>query len=99
MYYSGITLFKETHDFAKINLCFVFSCVQMPTVISVIRLTVLVKGPTKSYYTQYLCMVIVLFNTALCRSAFSMVSFRRLVFLSFCAFFESRHQNLCHHAM
>ena len=54
MYYSGITLFKETHDFAKINLCFAFSCVQMPTVISVIRLTVLVKGPTKSYYTQYI---------------------------------------------
>ena len=40
MYYSGITLFKETHDFAKINLCFVFSCVEMSTVISDIRLTV-----------------------------------------------------------
>ena len=40
MYYSGITLFKETHDFAKINLCFVFSCIEMSTVISDIRLTV-----------------------------------------------------------
>ena len=50
-----------------------------------------VKGATKSYFTLYSCMVIVLFNTALCRSAFSTVSFRKLVFLSFCAFFESRH--------
>ena len=41
MYYSGITLFKETHDISKIILCFVFSCVEMPTVICDIRLTVL----------------------------------------------------------
>ena len=40
------------------------------------------KGATKSYYMQYSCVVIVLFNTALCRSAFSTVSFRKLVFLS-----------------
>ena len=86
MYYSGITLFKETHDFAKINFCFVSSCIQMPIVISVIRLTVLVKGATKSYYTQYLCMVIVLFNTALHRSAFSTVSLRKLVFFVFLCF-------------
>ena len=39
-----------------------------------------VKGATKSYFTLYSCMVIVLFNTALCRSAFSTVSFRKLVF-------------------
>ena len=57
------------------------------------------NGAMKSYYTQYLCMVIVLFNTALHRSAFSAVSFRKLVFLSFCAFFESRHQNLRHHVV
>ena len=37
------------------------------------------KGATKSY-TQYSCVAIVLFNTALCRSAFSTVSFRKLVF-------------------
>ena len=43
MYYSGITLLKETHDIAKISLCFVFSCVEMPTVISDIKLTVLVN--------------------------------------------------------
>ena len=49
------------------------------------------KGATKSYFTHYSCVVIVLFNTALCRSVFSTVSFRKLVFLSFCAFFESRH--------
>ena len=57
------------------------------------------KGAKKSYYTQYSCVVIVLFNTALCRSAFSTVSFRKLVFLSFCASFESRQLNLRHHAM
>ena len=43
MYYSGINLFKETHDLAKISACFVFSCVEMPTVISGVRLTVLVN--------------------------------------------------------
>ena len=43
MYYSGITLFKETNDIAKTSLCFVFSCVEMLTVISDIRLTVLVN--------------------------------------------------------
>ena len=43
MYYGGITLFKETHDFAKISLYFVFSCVEMPTVISDIGFTVLVN--------------------------------------------------------
>ena len=43
---------------------------------------------TKSYFTRYSCVVIVLFNTALCRSALSTVSFRKLVFLSFCDFFE-----------
>ena len=42
-------------------------------------------------------MVIVLFNTALCRPAFSTVSFRKLVFLSLCAFFESRQLNMRHH--
>ena len=34
----------------------------------------------KSHYAQYSCVVIVLFNTALRRSAFSTVSFRKLVF-------------------
>ena len=34
MYYSGITLFKETHDIAKIRFYFVFICVEKPTVIS-----------------------------------------------------------------
>ena len=43
MYYTGITLFKETHDIAKISLCFVFSCVEMPTLISDIRHAVLVN--------------------------------------------------------
>ena len=38
------------------------------------------KGATKSYFTHYSCVVIILFNTALCRSSFSKVSFRKLVF-------------------
>ena len=38
------------------------------------------KGATKSYFTHYSFVVIVFFNTALCRSAFSTVSFRKLVF-------------------
>ena len=43
MYYSGITLFEERHDFVKISSCFVFSCIEMPRVISDIRLTGLVN--------------------------------------------------------
>ena len=38
------------------------------------------KGATKSHFTNYSCVVIVLLNTALCRSAFSTVSFRKQVF-------------------
>ena len=40
----------------------------------------LLKGATKSYFTHFSCVVIVFFNTALCRSAFSTVYFRKLVF-------------------
>ena len=38
------------------------------------------KEATKSYFTHYSCVVIVLFNTVLCRSAFSTVSLRNLGF-------------------
>ena len=41
------------------------------------------KVVTKSYFTHYSCVVIVFFNTALCRSSFSTVSFRKLVFRLF----------------
>ena len=41
------------------------------------------KGATKSYFTHYSCVVIVFFNTALHGSAFSTVSFRKLVFRLF----------------
>ena len=34
----------------------------------------------KSYFTHYSCVVIILFNTTLCRYAFSTDSFTRLVF-------------------
>ena len=44
------------------------------------RATSYFKGATKSYLTLYCCVVIVLFNTALCMSAFSIVSFGKLVF-------------------
>ena len=43
MYYSGITFFKKMHDITNISSCFLFSCVEMPTVISDIILTVLVN--------------------------------------------------------
>ena len=38
------------------------------------------EGATKSYFTHYSCVVIVSFDTALCKSAFSTVSFGKLVF-------------------
>ena len=48
-----------------------------------------IKGVTKSYSTHYSCVVIVLFNTALCRSVFSTVSLENyfFVFLCFLCFF------------
>ena len=39
-----------------------------------------IKGATKSYFTDYSCMVIILFSTGLCRSTFSAISFEKLVF-------------------
>ena len=39
-----------------------------------------VKGGTKLYLTHYSCVVLILFNTGLCWSAFSRISFRKLVF-------------------
>ena len=39
-----------------------------------------VKGATKLYFTHYSCVIIILFNTDLCRSTFSAISFRKLVF-------------------
>ena len=38
------------------------------------------KGATKSYFKHYSCVVIAFFDAALCRSAFSTVYFRKLVF-------------------
>ena len=43
MYYSGVTLFKETQGIAKINLCFILSSVEMPTMIFDIGQKVLVR--------------------------------------------------------
>ena len=43
MYYSGVTLFKETQGIAKINLCFILSSVEMPTMIFDIGQKVLVN--------------------------------------------------------
>ena len=57
-----------------------------------------IKGATKSYFSHHSCVVIVLFNTDLCRSAFSTISFGKL-FFSFCVFcafcFESNALNQC----
>ena len=38
------------------------------------------KGATKSYFTHYSFVVFILFNTGLCKSAFSTNSFRKLFF-------------------
>ena len=38
------------------------------------------KGATKSHFTSYSCVVIILLNTALCRPPFSTVSFKKQVF-------------------
>ena len=38
------------------------------------------KGATKSYFTHYSCLVIILFNTGLCKSVFSTISIGKLVF-------------------
>ena len=38
------------------------------------------KGTPKFYFTHYLCVVIILFNTGLCKSAFSTYSFGKLDF-------------------
>ena len=38
------------------------------------------KGATKSYFAHYSCVVIILFNTGLCRPALSPISFRKPVF-------------------
>ena len=39
-----------------------------------------VEGATKLYFTHYSWVVIILFNKDLCRSVFSTISFRKLVF-------------------
>ena len=54
------------------------------------------KAATKPYFTLYSCVVTVLFNTNLCRSAFSTVFFGKLDFrlCPFCVFcFESNVLN------
>ena len=38
------------------------------------------KGAMKSYFMHYSCVVIIVFNTGLCRPAFSTISFGKLVF-------------------
>ena len=50
------------------------------------RIAVHIKGATKSYFTHYSFVVFIFLNTGLCMSAFSTNSFRKLLFLSSCAF-------------
>ena len=44
------------------------------------QLALYFKRATKSNFTHYSCVVIILFNTALCRSTLSRISFGELVF-------------------
>ena len=43
-----------------------------------------VKGATKLYFMHYSCVVIILFSTGLCKSAFSTYSFGKTRFSLFC---------------
>ena len=45
-----------------------------------------IKGAKKLYFTHYSCVVIILFNTGLLKSAFSSDSFGKLVFSLFALF-------------
>ena len=49
-------------------------------------LKIRLKGATKSYFTHYSFVVLILFNTGLSKSAFSTNSFRKLFFLRFLSF-------------
>ena len=49
---------------------------------------VVLKGATELYFTHYSCVVIILFNSGLYKSAFFTDSFGKLVFLcTFCVFY------------
>ena len=59
-----------------------------------------IKEATKSYFMHYSCLIIVLFNTALSRSAFYTVSFRKLVFCLSELSWPNQDIKICaHHAM
>ena len=45
-----------------------------------------IKGATKLYFTHYSCVVFILINTGLCKSAFSTDFFGKLVFYRFALF-------------
>ena len=47
---------------------------------SLFLLCTTLKGAAKSYSVYYLCVVIILFNTGFCRSAFSGILFGKLAF-------------------
>ena len=55
------------------------------------------KGPTKLYSKHYLCVVIILFNTGLEKSAFSIDSFGKLVFCLSKVFWGFSEKNLVFH--
>ena len=52
----------------------------------VVMILYFIKGAAKLYFTHYLCVVIILFNTGLYKSVFSTYLFGKLIVLSFCAY-------------
>ena len=72
--HKGFNLFSPVKNywpvqFLLLSLLIIFFVVLQP-----------IKGAMKSYFTHFSCVVIVFYNTALCRSVFSTVSFSKLLF-------------------
>ena len=62
------------------SLLVLYAYVSMDSIDCIILSWFKPKGATKWYFTHYSCVAIILFKTALCRSALSTGFFRKLVF-------------------
>ena len=83
------SIFIDLLIFISTTFCDTFiTCSRSLEIVCCTFASLFFKRAMKSYFMHYSCVAIVLFNTALYRSAFPMVSFRKLPFLFFFAFFE-----------
>ena len=78
-YHSDINLFLTDDAWCKLYNIWFLLCENNSRSITIQEL----KGATKLYFTHYSCVFIILFNTDLCRIAFSTISFGKLVFRLF----------------